>query len=169
MSQKLKNLPYPDSHHLAAAEGWLELGNYLEANEELETITPTLRGHPHVLELRWNIYAKAGRWDMAAEVACSLTLMLPENSFGWIHRAYSLHELGRTQEAWNVLHPKVDKFSDQYIISYNLACYACRLGNMNDSLRWLEKAIGLAGKKEIRVMALDDPDLEPLWDKIGEI
>jgi hypothetical protein len=33
----------PDTHHLRAAEGWLELGNHLEANAELENIMPELR------------------------------------------------------------------------------------------------------------------------------
>ena len=83
----------PDNYHLEAAEGWLELGNHIEANEELERITPLMRAHPYVLEMRWNIYAKAKKWEMAAEVAHALTTMLPENSFGWIHWAYSLHEL----------------------------------------------------------------------------
>ncbi len=55
MSQNLKNLPHPDNKHLEAAEGWLELGNYLEANEELENITPQLRAHPYVLEMRYKI------------------------------------------------------------------------------------------------------------------
>jgi hypothetical protein len=36
-------------------------------------------------------------------------------------------------------------------------------------MRWLEKGMDLAGKKDIRQMALDDPDLEPLWTEIGEI
>ena len=34
---------------------------------------------------------------------------------------------------------------------------------------WLEQAIDLAGKNDIRSMALNDPDLEPLWTRIGEI
>src|ERR1035438_9905801 len=106
---------------------------------------------------------------MAAEVARALTVMLQENSFGWIHWAYSLHELKRTQEAWNVLIPMADKFPCEHTVSYNLACYACRLGNLKESLRWLEKAINLAGKKDIRARALDDPDLELLWNQIGEI
>lgn len=46
MSQKLKDLPLPDRRHLEAAEGWFELGNHLEANEELENITPQLRALP---------------------------------------------------------------------------------------------------------------------------
>jgi predicted Zn-dependent protease len=169
LSAKLKKLQPPDNYHLEAAEGWLELGNHLEANEELERITPLMRAHPFVLEMRWNIYAKAKKWEMAAEVARSLTVMLPDNSFGWIHWAYSLHELKRTQEAWNVLFPMADKFSGEHTVSYNLACYACRLGNLKESLQRLEKAIDLAGEKDIRARALDDPDLELLWNKIGEI
>jgi len=35
-----------DRHHLQAAEGWLELGNPLEANEEVEKITPQLAPDP---------------------------------------------------------------------------------------------------------------------------
>ena len=48
----MKPLTPPDSFHLKAAEGWFELGNHLEANEELEKIAPKLRVHPDVLEIR---------------------------------------------------------------------------------------------------------------------
>lgn len=76
---KLKGLPYPDHRHLEAAEGWIGLGNYLEANEELELITPQLKAHPFVLELRYKIYSTAKRWEMAAEVARGMSEMMPEN------------------------------------------------------------------------------------------
>ena len=52
----------PNSHHLEAAHGWLELGNNVAAFDELEKIEPKLRGHPDVLEVRVDIYAKAGKW-----------------------------------------------------------------------------------------------------------
>ena len=61
------------------------------------------------------------------------------------------------------------KFPKVPIIPYNLACYACQHGNLKEAKQWLGKAIDIAGKKDIRMMALDDPDLQPLWDKIGEI
>jgi hypothetical protein len=51
MENRIKPLEPPDSLHLEAAEGWLELGNHLEANEELENITPQMRVHPDVLEM----------------------------------------------------------------------------------------------------------------------
>jgi predicted Zn-dependent protease len=164
----MKKLPLPDQRHLEAAEGWLELGNWQEANEELENIQPELRAHPFVQEIRYKIYSAAGRWEMAAEIARAMSELLPENSWGFIHYAYSLHELKRTKEAYAVLLPVADKFSDS-TIRYNLACYSCQLGQLKESMQWLELAIDLAGKKDIRLMALDDPDLQPLWSQIGEI
>jgi hypothetical protein len=47
--------------HSLAAEGWLGLGDHLAANEELEQISPKLRAHPLVLEVRYKIYAEAKR------------------------------------------------------------------------------------------------------------
>jgi hypothetical protein len=37
-----------DLRHLQAAQGWFELGNHVEAAEELEQISPQLRAHPPV-------------------------------------------------------------------------------------------------------------------------
>lgn len=42
-------------------------------------------------------------------------------------------------------------------------------GKFKESMLWLEQAIDLAGKKDVRLQALEDPDLEPLWTQIGEI
>jgi hypothetical protein len=63
----------------------------------------------------------------------------------------------------------VDKFPAEHLMRYNLACYSCQLGNLKEAYQWLEKAIDLAGKEEIRQTALEDPDLEPLWADVGEI
>ena len=158
-----------DQRHLDAAEGWLGLGDWHEANEELERIDPTMRAHPFVLRVRWDIYAKAERWEMAAEVARGISVVLPDNSWGWIHWAYSLHELRHTKEAQGILLRIADKFPDESTIQYNLACYACQLGELKEALRWLEKAIDCAGEEDVRLTALDDPDLEPLWNRISEI
>lgn len=78
-------------------------------------------------------------------------------------------ELKRTREAYGVLISVVDKFPDEHLMRYNLACYSCQLGNLKEAYQWLEKAIDLAGKKDIRQTALDDCDLELLWQEIGEI
>jgi predicted Zn-dependent protease len=103
----IKPLETPDSFHLEAAVGWLELGNHLEANEELDQITASWRAHPDVLLVRCEVYSKAKKWEMAAEISRAITELVPDSPFGWIHLAFALHEMQRTKEAWNVLLPVV--------------------------------------------------------------
>jgi tetratricopeptide (TPR) repeat protein len=171
VEKHIQPLEPPDSIHLNAAEGWLGLGDYLEANEELEQIAPRLRVHPDVLEIRWQIYAKELKWEACRDIARSITQIEPGRPCGWIHYAYSMRRApnGGLKAAREILLPAAEKFPQVSIIPYNLACYDCQLGNMKEALQWLEKAIDLAGKKDIRLMALEDPDLEPLWNDISEI
>jgi predicted Zn-dependent protease len=135
----------------------------------LEKVTPRLRAHPYVLELRWQISAAAKKWHAALDIASTLVQLMPENPFGWIHRSYCLHELKRTQEARDELLPVVEGFPDEAIMRYNLACYECQLGRLRQAKGWLEKAVGLGCASKIKLMALNDPDLEPLWKEIGGV
>ncbi len=165
----MKNLPHPDQHHLDAAEGWLGLGNQDEARAELQKIAPALKTHPFVLETDYNIEAKSGRWEKAAEAARGLKTQLPENPWGHFSLAFALHELKQTQEAYEVVKSVVAQFPDHQIMRYNLACYACQLGHLNEAMDWLKQAMKMKGKENVRQMALSDPDLEPLRKQIREI
>ena len=165
----MKRLTLETVLHLQAAEGWLELGNYVEANAELDKITPQKQAHPDVLEVRWKIYAKAGKWEACADIAQALCKLVPRYSVGFIHLAHSLHEMKRTKEALNTLLPGAHKFPDEWQILYNLACYFCQVGELKESLQWLERAFAVSGKAEIKTKALEDRDLEPLWKQFGEI
>ena len=162
----MQPLPHPYDKQLEAAEGWLGLGNWQEAETELASIPAEFQNHPFVLELRYKIFENTGRWDRAVAVAENLRATLPENLWGHFYLAYSLHELKRTQEAYDILLPVLPRFPEHYLMRYNLACYACQLGKHEEAMTWLAKALALAGKKEIILLALDDPDLKPLWAKI---
>lgn len=61
-----------DQRHLEAARGWLGLGDWQSANDELEEIAPALRADAEVLLLRVEIYVKASKPDMAQPVAATL-------------------------------------------------------------------------------------------------
>lgn len=63
----------------------------------------------------------------------------------------------------------VDKFPSSATMRYNLACYECQLGRVEQAKVWLEKAFKIGDAKEMKLAALDDPDLEPLWKEIGNI
>jgi predicted Zn-dependent protease len=61
-----------DHRHLEAARGWLGLGDWQSANDELEEITPAVRASSGVLLVRVEIYLKAGKPEMAQPVAQTL-------------------------------------------------------------------------------------------------
>ena len=166
MAVTMKPLPAPDSHYLRAAQGWLELGNDQEANEELERITPQLRAHPDVLEVRWHIYAKEAKWDACVDIASAIVKQAPESSFGWIHRSFALHVLKRTQEAFDYLLPVANKFPKVWTIPYNLACYCAQLGRLDECQAWFKQAMAI-DEQTVKRVALDDPDLKPLWDSLS--
>lgn len=155
-----------DQRHLQAAEGWLELGLHLEANEELDKITPQLRGHPEVLELRWRIYAKEKKWEACVDIANAIIKLAPERQDGWLYRSYALHEMKRTREAFDQLLPVADKFHQVWIVPYNLACYASQLHQFDEAQKWLKQSFAVGGNT-VKQAALEDEDLKPLWDSLG--
>jgi len=158
----------PESHFLSAAIGWIGLGNLAEAEAELGQIGPALQQHPDVLEVRWSLLAQQQKWDEAVQVARWLLHAAPERPTGWIHQAYALRRAthGGLDQAWAVLLPAFDKFPKESIIAYNLACYACQMGRLDDARTWLKRAFALAHKDEIRRQALADLDLQPLWAEL---
>ena len=79
-----------DLQHLKAAKGWIELGAWDVANDELETITPQLRAHPDVLKIRFNIYLMGKHFELATAVGDALLKALPEDPEGWIDRSIAL-------------------------------------------------------------------------------
>jgi tetratricopeptide (TPR) repeat protein len=158
----------PDLHYLSAAVGWMELGVPAEAEAELDRISAANQSHPDVLEVRWVILAQTRRWEKALRVAQSLLKCAPNRSSGWLHRAYSLRRVtqGGLQQAWDALLPAYEKFPEEPTIAYNLSCYACQLSQLEEARAWIKRALKIGAKPTIKAMALDDPDLEPLWEEI---
>ena len=162
----MKPLTPPDSLKLRAAEGWLELGNHVEAMVELEQIRPKSRNHPDVLELRWQILAQVKEWQGCLAVAQLLTMKAPQRATGWINLSFALHELALTKEAWENLFAVAEKFPREPTISYNLACYGAKLGRLWEAEQWLKRAFKVGEVQVLKRLALSDPDLKPLWNKI---
>lgn len=158
----------PDTHALSAALGWLELGNAMESLGELDQISPANQQHSGVLELRWSALAELQRWDAALAVAADMVKVAPERVSGWLHRAYALRRAsgGGLPQAWEALLPAADRFPDDLLVAFNLACYACQLERLEKARQWLRRALTLGNAPEIRQMALADPDLKPLWPEI---
>jgi len=79
---------------------------------------------------------------------------------------------GGVKQAWTALLPAFDKFPkkpEAAMISYNLSCYACQMQQLDEAKTWLRRALKIGNKDEIKQMALDDPDLQPLWEDIRKL
>lgn len=162
------HIPIEDSHRLRAACGWLELGNPVEARLELESVSEVARNHPDVLECRWLLASRDEDWDEALRLALDLRAAAPERPSGWIHHAYALRRTrhGSIEEAWKVLHMAHELFPAEPVIPYNLACYACQLGRLDEGMDWFREALRIGHKTTLRAMALEDNDLQELWERI---
>jgi hypothetical protein len=160
----------PDLHYLLAASGWIGLGNLPEAETELDGIQPQFQGHPDVLELRWSLCAQRHEWTLALPIAARLVEADPDRSSGWLHQAYALRRVpeGGLRAAWNALLPAFARFPKEPIIAYNLACYACQLGHLDEARHWFQNALKVGDQERTRAMALADPDLAPLWPELAK-
>ena len=157
----MKDLEPPDIHFVNAAQGWLELNNPAEAQDELDKVSD-FKSHLIVMELQWQIYARTKAWNKAVDTADAIVTTHPKSPFGWIHLAFALHELRKTADAYEVLKPVLDRFPKEWLMRYNMACYAVQMGRLDEGKTWLEQANAIGDKKEIAELMATDSDLEPL-------
>ena len=163
----MDELSCPDRHHVVAADGWLDLGLPSEALQELEQCSPGARRTRVAANVAWRAHAERRDWGTALAVAEQLVSEFPQEVGGWLHRSYALHELHRTQEASEALLPAAALFPKDPIIRYNLACYACRMGDLDAARRWLREVVRIQDVAFLKALAMDDPDLEALRHEIA--
>jgi len=99
------------------------------------------------------------------DIATAIVKQAPDRASGWIHRAYSLRRTknGGIEKAKKMLEDAAGLFPKEWLIPYNLACYCAQLGQLDEATKLLQTAYALGDEKQIKLMALDDEDLEPLW------
>jgi hypothetical protein len=167
----VQGLEPSDLRHLDAAVGWLGLGCAPEARAELDMISGDRQQHPAVLDARWTLCAHEKRWADALEIANAELAVAPDDCPGWLHRAYALRRVpdGGLPRAWDALLPAAEKFPDEPVVAFNLACYACQRQQPDVAREWLQRAMKIGGREAIRKMALADDDLKPLWAEIREL
>jgi predicted Zn-dependent protease len=145
---------------ILAAQGYSELSMFDDALAELDSLPPNAAGHAVVMELRAVILMQARRWKPALEASRALCVLEPGQTGGYIHAAFCLHEMGRTEEARAVLLGGPSSLHAEPTYHYNLACYECVLGHLDLARMHLEKSIEL--DKKYRDFAKGDPDLAAL-------
>jgi tetratricopeptide (TPR) repeat protein len=154
----------PDQQHWQAAVGYVELGLFEDANEELEKIDPFNRAAAEVLAARLAIYRGLETWELMQEITKRLKEFEPENVQWTISLAYATRRAFSTEIAMQILLSAEPKFPKEPAIPYNLACYYCQLDEIETAERYLRRAFEI--DLNWRKVALEDEDLKPLWDSL---
>jgi tetratricopeptide (TPR) repeat protein len=157
-------LEAPDLQHWQAAVGYVELGMFQEANDQLENVDPFNRAAPEVLAVRLAIYHGLKKWELMQEIAKPLAEFQPNDIQWTISLAYATRRADSIQAAKEILLNAEPKFPKEGIIKYNLACYSCQTGDIEAAKKYLKKAFEI--NSSWRVNALNDEDLKPMWDSL---
>ena len=124
---------------LESFSGYLDLGMFLEANEELEKLPEEIKHLPRVLEARLALLMEMEHWEEGVTMGKSLSKEWPEEHEFYFKTAYCLHELKRTQEAGRcILQVAPLSIRETALYFYNLACYEAQLGNVPEARQLLK-------------------------------
>jgi tetratricopeptide (TPR) repeat protein len=120
------------------------------------------------MEIRWHICANESKWGACLDIARAITLEEPKRASGWTHLAHSARQAagGSVQMAYDILLSALNKVSDEPTIFYDLARYACQLGQLEEAHQWFEKAFQIDSSSKLKKKALTDPDLKMLRRKL---
>ncbi|MGC1479271.1 MAG: hypothetical protein WA771_02105 [Chthoniobacterales bacterium] len=144
--------------NLLAAQGYVELEMTEEALAELDGVPAESRETQEVLQTRLFVLMRARRWGGALEVSQRLYEIFPDQTTGYIHGAFCLHELDRTGEAKALLLRGPASLLREATYYYNMGCYDAVLGNIEDAQHSLEISFRMDDK--FRQIAKLDPDLK---------
>jgi predicted Zn-dependent protease len=149
---------------IRAAEGFAELGMYDDALAELDELDPDYQDSLETLRIRVEIILRQRSWKAALGFSLRACQLYSSESWAFIHAAFCLHELGRTEEAKQTLLDGPAKLLDEPVYYYNLGCYDAVLGNLHQAKAYLRASFRL--DQSFRDMAKSDPDLERIRDEL---
>ncbi len=136
-----------------------------EASAELEEIDPFCRHLPEVLLTRVAIYQGLKKWELMAVVAKKLVEWNPGEPGHFIDLAYATRRAESIGAAHAILKRAEGQHPNDATIQFNLACYEAQMGNLDQAKVNPGRATRIDSK--CRLMALEDPDLETLWDSLS--
>lgn len=155
----------PWKTHLLRAEGYAELGMLEAAEKELKGMAPADRARPEVLGFQVGLYTVMEKWDLLAAAAGRLTELRPGNPIWWVQCAYGTRRCESVESAEEILLAGLALHPEEETIWYNLSCYACVLGRLDEARERLGRAISLDGG--YRTLALEDEDLKAIWSWVA--
>ena len=145
-------------------DGYLELEMPEMAEEELAAVPARLAAHPLILDGRMAVLMHRKAWAQAVETGLTGCVAVPGQASFFIHTAFCLHELHRTEEAHLLLISGPASLRQEALFHYNMGCYLCVLGLCAEAVGYLQQAFRL--DSTLRAFAAADKDLQKVRDQL---
>ena len=144
-------------------DGWIDLGNYDEAAEELHRPRPPFKSTVHFVKAWIRIYVAQKAWSNVQLMCETLLRHAPDDPKGYLQLAEAFHDQGKHADAIATLSQALESgpLSNSSEIRYHLARYLSAAGQLDEARKCLTKAI--EADRSLRRNALDDSAFEKLW------
>ena len=150
-----------DQLHLNTAAGLLQIGEPMDAWNELEMIAPLNRAKTEVLTVRLAACRALKIWELAEEVARTLIRREPQNVMHVVALAEVMGKREGTAAAAAVYEFAVERFPDFAPLRISLAVELVKAGQIEDAKRVVKVACEL--DPDLRLVVLDHPGLSAIW------
>jgi len=116
------------------------------------------------MALRAAILSEAKQWRQLADLSKEMLTRDRSEPAWWIHYAYAIRRVESMEAAEKVLLEAASEHPGNATIQFNLGCYACRKGDLEQALSRIRIAIKC--NPAFRDVARSDPDLEEIRDRL---
>lgn len=150
--------------HFARAQGWLLLENHAAADRALRLIPAAFRGRSEVQQFRAQLHLSAKRWARAVPLLRRLQKQDPSEPQYAVSLAFAVRRAQSIEKAEKILLEARERFPQEAVIWFNLACYAAQQDRLTDAHDLLREAVHR--ESAYRDLAKTDPDLIPFWSAV---
>jgi Tfp pilus assembly protein PilF len=166
-SDQTEMLPDDVLWALQRADGFMDMKMWDRAAHEMKGVDESHRRSMPFLQLELRYGMESGEWETARRCAASLQERDPCKPEYWVHLAYATRRVQDIPSAELILQEAHARFPSVGLIPYNLACYACCQGELDEANNYLRKAFAI--DRTFAELAQEDVDLKPLWDRLDEL
>lgn len=164
MSSSDTELPDEVRWSILSCDGYLDLRMVGRARRSLAQVPQEYHDAMPYRKALLRLSMEGREWKAARDLAETLRNTQPSDPEYWTQLAYATRRSTGIDAARETLTEAMSRFPKESIIPYNLACYECQLGHLDEARAFLKKACAI--DPQCLALACEDEDLKALWPEL---
>ena len=163
---------WPGRRAVETAEGWLSLGDWQEAEAQLDGIPAEFREHPEVWKAYADVHEIAQNWEAAIAATEGLIRSEPEEIDHWLRLTAAQLSAGQAEAAQKRLQAFLKRRPDHPALLFKLAVTLGALGKFSDAGANLTRLLTMEHSRYAKAyipLALDCVELRAFHDQLRDM